>query len=79
MTRLSLLAAIAFGSFNPHTHVGCDTTACLPYHVTGSFNPHTHVGCDAVQGYKDTETSCFNPHTHVGCDSDTSGNWDRIV
>ena len=33
-------------SFNPRTHMGCDTIKLRKSKVLGSFNPRTHMGCD---------------------------------
>ena len=56
------------GSFNPHTHEGCDTADdWKPWEQEG-FNPHTHEGCDITVCQRKTEVVSFNPHTHEGCD-----------
>ena len=34
------------GSFNPHTHEGCDRWCVCFFAKISSFNPHTHEGCD---------------------------------
>ena len=36
------------GSFNPHTHAGCDSHNLGQSTVQFSFNPHTHAGCDLI-------------------------------
>ena len=36
------------GSFNPHTHAGCDPGCSISPWSSWSFNPHTHAGCDSL-------------------------------
>ena len=56
------------GSFNPHTHAGCDQKKWTVLTIKNSFNPHTHAGCDIVWYSLLTRQKSFNPHTHAGCD-----------
>ena len=56
------------GSFNPHTHEGCDAPADADIPTIVSFNPHTHEGCDSQPIPSPSCSSSFNPHTHEGCD-----------
>ena len=41
---------VAYGYFNPRTHVGCDPLAIRQEACAVNFNPRTHVGCDANFG-----------------------------
>ena len=56
------------GSFNPHTHAGCDEEIWRRLYVQSCFNPHTHAGCDQKKWTVLTIKNSFNPHTHAGCD-----------
>ena len=56
-------------SFNPRTHVGCDTLRVRFLSSSDGFNPRTHVGCDLPAVFAVFAVPCFNPRTHVGCDS----------
>ena len=58
-------------SFNPRTHVGCDSTTIKGSNRSNSFNPRTHVGCDPVLLRLCRLAEGFNPRTHVGCDNGT--------
>ena len=63
-----LAANAGFASFNPRTHVGCDTRGTPCACLSTCFNPRTHVGCDRVASPPKRGAGCFNPRTHVGCD-----------
>ena len=46
-------------SFNPRTHVGCDSSILLWLEVRSGFNPRTHVGCDAPKSEWDSTPPRF--------------------
>ena len=49
------MSSSEIGSFNPHTHTGCDSRACRCSLCPRCFNPHTHTGCDiSFEIYKQT-------------------------
>ena len=56
------------GSFNPHTHEGCDVILITLLLLVTCFNPHTHEGCDYRGCSFRSVSTGFNPHTHEGCD-----------
>ena len=58
----------SLGSFNPHTHEGCDKSTYIARSRPRSFNPHTHEGCDLHAPWNRLSPCSFNPHTHEGCD-----------
>ena len=43
---MSSIHSIRELSFNPRTHVGCDSRPTACYVAIFCFNPRTHVGCD---------------------------------
>ena len=43
---------LMLGSFNPHTHEGCDLRLLHLTYKRLSFNPHTHEGCDVLSALK---------------------------
>ena len=57
------------GSFNPHTHTGCDLkTVCRMVFLLVFQSTHPYrvwLYSDSLKGGIDG----FNPHTHTGCDS----------
>ena len=57
------------GSFNPHTHAGCDERNIRRY-VGRIVSIHTPTqGVTREEGWSRRPGRSFNPHTHAGCDS----------
>ena len=58
-----------FGSFNPHTHAGCDPDGAkiLARKIVSIHTPTQGVTDNPKHGQLDVES--FNPHTHAGCDN----------
>ena len=56
------------GSFNPHTHAGCDW-GCERAGIHGRVSIHTPTqGVTIMYLIFSLSSAGFNPHTHAGCD-----------
>ena len=68
------------GSFNPHTHAGCD---CAGGYASGLYrivSIHTPTqGVTSLSNSSDNSPHSFNPHTHAGCDNAWSNISSNII
>ena len=68
-----------YGSFNPHTHAGCDQGWATIHGLKIRFNPHTHAGCDAAPKPKQVRKRFQSTHPRrvwpggTGKDTDCEG------
>ena len=60
--------ATPYGSFNPHTHEGCDNPVFDRFCI-GDVSIHTPTKGVTQVSRRTTPERSFNPHTHEGCDS----------
>ena len=64
---IAVMVSICLTSFNPRTHMGCDSALGRCSGVVASFNPRTHMGCDLLLLFSFLSHRVFqSTHPHGG-------------